>query len=102
MALFLAIRLVKESTIVSEALKIWLSAYGSAAGDLVLQELCSAGLWISGGASAKNIKGIKNFILSNTRALVIPKIIYSISENHSFCFNQIDIIMSICSLRSLA
>ena len=43
-----------------EALDIWLNAYGSAAGDLALQELCSEGLWIGGGSSGKNIPGLKS------------------------------------------
>ena len=43
-----------------EALNIWLNAYGSAAGDLAIQELCYGGLWIAGGATIKQIKGIKS------------------------------------------
>tara|TARA_B100000965_G_scaffold406501_1_gene445754 strand:+ start:737 stop:1780 length:1044 start_codon:yes stop_codon:yes gene_type:complete len=46
--------------LMSEALQLWLSAYGSAAGDLALQELCSAGLWIAGGTAVKNLNGIKS------------------------------------------
>ena len=54
----------RRDRLMSEALKLWLSAYGSAAGDLALQELCSAGLWIAGGTALKNLNGIKssNFI----------------------------------------
>ena len=44
----------------SEALKLWLNAYGSAAGDLALQELCSSGLWIAGGTAVKNLNGINS------------------------------------------
>ena len=43
-----------------EVLKIWLSAYGSAAGDLALQELCHDGLWIAGGTAGKNLQGIRS------------------------------------------
>lgn len=43
-----------------EALKIWLNAYGSAAGDLALQELCYAGLWIGGGTAKKHLLGLKS------------------------------------------
>jgi len=46
--------------LMSEALQLWLSAYGSAAGDLALNELCSSGLWISGGTAAKNLNGINS------------------------------------------
>ena len=46
--------------LMSEALQLWLNAYGSAAGDLALQELCSSGLWISGGTAAKNLDGINS------------------------------------------
>ena len=46
--------------IMKEALQIWLSAYGSAAGDLALQELCNGGLWISGGTAAKQLEGIRS------------------------------------------
>lgn len=35
------------------ALGLWLGAYGSAAGDLVLQSLCLGGLWVGGGTAAK-------------------------------------------------
>ncbi len=52
--------------IMSEALNLWLKAYGSAAGDLALQELCSSGLWIAGGTAVKNLNGINssNFLNS--------------------------------------
>jgi len=43
-----------------EALNIWLSAYGSAAGDLALQELCEGGLWIAGGTTSKQLEGIRS------------------------------------------
>ncbi len=46
--------------IMKETLQIWLSAYGSAAGDLVLQELCDCGLWIAGGTASKQLKGIRS------------------------------------------
>jgi len=44
----------------SEAMQLWLNAYGSAAGDLALQELCSSGLWIAGGTAIKNLNGINS------------------------------------------
>ena len=43
-----------------EALEIWLSAYGSAAGDIALTELCSEGLWIAGGTAQKHLQGLKS------------------------------------------
>ncbi len=43
-----------------EVLEIWLSAYGSAAGDLALQELCIGGLWIGGGTASKQINGLRS------------------------------------------
>ena len=46
--------------LMTEALQLWLNAYGSAAGDLALQELCSSGLWIAGGTAAKNLDGINS------------------------------------------
>ena len=48
-----------------EVVNIWLSAYGSAAGDLALQELCTGGLWISGGTTAKQIEGIRSATFLN-------------------------------------
>ena len=50
----------KGDQLMHETLQLWLNAYGSAAGDLALQELCSSGLWISGGAAAKNLDGINS------------------------------------------
>ncbi|KZR85976.1 Glucokinase [Synechococcus sp. MIT S9509] len=41
-----------------EAMKLWLGAYGSVAGDLALQELCIGGLWIGGGTAPKNLDGL--------------------------------------------
>ena len=41
-----------------EAMKLWLGAYGSVAGDLALQELCIGGLWIGGGTAQKNLDGL--------------------------------------------
>ena len=46
--------------LMNEALDIWLSAYGSAAGDLALQELCYLGLWIGGGTASKHLDGIQS------------------------------------------
>ena len=50
----------KGDKLMSEALQLWLNAYGSAAGDLALQELCSSGLWIAGGTAVKNLNGINS------------------------------------------
>ena len=49
-----------KDKLMSEALQLWLNAYGSAAGDLALQELCSSGLWIGGGTAVKNLNGINS------------------------------------------
>ena len=46
--------------LMQRALQLWLSAYGSAAGDLALQELCSGGLWIGGGTAAKQLAGLQS------------------------------------------
>ncbi len=48
----------KGDQLMKEVLDMWLSAYGSVAGDLALQELCQGGLWIAGGTAAKQIDGI--------------------------------------------
>ena len=42
------------------ALQLWLSAYGAAAGDLALQELCTGGLWVGGGTASKQLDGLKS------------------------------------------
>ena len=44
----------------NEAMRLWLGAYGSAAGDLALQELCIGGLWIGGGTAKKNLDGLSS------------------------------------------
>ncbi len=50
-----------KDKLMSETLQLWLNAYGSAAGDLAIQELCSSGLWIAGGTAIKNLDGIKSY-----------------------------------------
>ncbi len=50
----------KGDPIMSEALQLWTSAYGSVTGDFALHELCSTGLWIAGGATAKNPNAIRS------------------------------------------
>ena len=50
----------QRDKLMSEALQLWLNAYGSAAGDLALQELCLSGLWIAGGTAVKNLNGINS------------------------------------------
>ena len=47
------------------AMTLWLSAYGAAAGDLALQELCTGGLWIGGGTAAKNQDGLQSMDFLN-------------------------------------
>ena len=42
------------------AQELWLSAYGAAAGDVALHELCSGGLWIGGGTAAKQLAGLRS------------------------------------------
>ena len=44
----------------SRAVQLWLGAYGSAAGDLALQELASGGLWIGGGTAVKHLERLKS------------------------------------------
>ncbi len=46
--------------LMQKALELWLSAYGSAAGDFALNELCSGGLWIGGGTAAKQLHGLQS------------------------------------------
>ena len=46
--------------LMQRAQTIWLSAYGSAAGDLALQELCTGGLWVGGGTAAKQLAGLQS------------------------------------------
>ena len=52
--------------IMTEVLELWISAYGSAAGDIALQELCKSGLWIAGGIAAKNLQSMKSIIFLNS------------------------------------
>lgn len=44
------------------ALDLWLGAYGSAAGDLALQTLCSGGLWVGGGTAAKLLPQLRSSV----------------------------------------
>ena len=55
----------KGDQIMTEVLELWLSAYGSAIGDLALQELCTSGLWIAGGVAAKIPESIKSMTFIN-------------------------------------
>ncbi|AAQ00110.1 MULTISPECIES: glucokinase [Prochlorococcus] len=52
--------------IMREVLEMWLSAYGSAAGDLALQELSTEGLWIGGGTAIKHLDGLSSEIFLNS------------------------------------
>jgi glucokinase len=51
--------------LMQRAQTIWLSAYGSAAGDLALQELCTGGLWVGGGTAAKQLAGLQSATFLN-------------------------------------
>jgi len=54
-------KLSKEGDqIMIEVERIWLDAYASLLGDVALQELCSGGLWISGGTASKHFKNFKS------------------------------------------
>ena len=46
--------------LMQQARGIWLGAYGAAAGDLALHELCTGGLWIGGGTAAKQLDGLQS------------------------------------------
>ena len=48
--------------LMKQVIRIWLSAYGSAAGDLALHDLCSAGLWIGGGTAVKHLANFRSEI----------------------------------------
>ena len=50
----------KGDLLMQRAQMIWLSAYGSAAGDLALQDLCTGGLWVGGGTAAKQLAGLQS------------------------------------------
>ncbi len=52
----------RSDPLMKQALEMWLSAYGSVAGDLALHELCYAGLWIAGGTAAKHLEGLQSEI----------------------------------------
>ena len=56
----------KGDPLMQRALQIWLEAYGSAAGDLALQELCTGGLWVGGGTASKQLKGLQSTSFLNT------------------------------------
>jgi glucokinase len=44
----------------SEALRLWLSAYGSVTGDLALGCLARGGIWLAGGTAAKQLEGLRS------------------------------------------
>ena len=50
----------KGDSVMKEVINIWLHAYGSAAGDIALHELCTGGLWIAGGTASKQLPGLKS------------------------------------------
>ena len=50
----------------TEVLELWLSAYGSAVGDIALQDLCTSGLWIGGGIAAKILDSFKSMTFINS------------------------------------
>tara|TARA_Y100001970_G_scaffold275647_1_gene377187 strand:- start:1035 stop:2081 length:1047 start_codon:yes stop_codon:yes gene_type:complete len=43
-----------------EVIELWLSAYGSIAGDLAIHELSYGGIWIFGGTASKHLSGLKS------------------------------------------
>lgn len=43
-----------------QALDLWLGAYGSAAGDLILHTLCFGGLWLGGGTAGKLLAELRS------------------------------------------
>lgn len=43
-----------------QSLDLWLGAYGSAAGDLVLHTLCYGGLWLGGGTAGKLLAELRS------------------------------------------
>ena len=42
------------------AMDLWLGTYGSTAGDLALQTLCSGGLWVGGGTAGKLLEELQS------------------------------------------
>jgi glucokinase len=44
----------------SEALQLWLGAYGAVTGDLALTSLCRGGIWLAGGTAAKQLEGLRS------------------------------------------
>ncbi len=44
----------------SEALELWLAAYGATTGDLALTSLCRGGIWLAGGTAAKQLAGLRS------------------------------------------
>lgn len=44
----------------SEAMALWLSAYGSVVGDLALASLSRGGIWLAGGTAAKRLAGLRS------------------------------------------
>ncbi|MCP9849395.1 glucokinase [Cyanobium sp. Morenito 9A2] len=51
---------ISGDPLASEALNLWLGAYGSAAGDLALQTLCRGGLWLGGGTAGKLLPHLRS------------------------------------------
>jgi len=48
----------RGDALMKEVVETWISAYGSAAGDLALHELPSTGIWIGGGTAIKHLDGL--------------------------------------------
>ena len=44
----------------SDALQLWLGAYGAVTGDLALTSLCRGGIWLAGGTAAKQLEGLRS------------------------------------------
>ncbi len=49
-----------KDPLMTEVLQLWLSAYGSAAGDVALHELSVGGLWLGGGTAKKHLSGLRS------------------------------------------
>ena len=50
----------QEEPLASEAMELWLSAYGSVVGDLALTSLSRGGIWLAGGTAAKLLAGLRS------------------------------------------
>ena len=51
---------IQGEPLASEAMELWLSAYGSVVGDLALTSLSRGGIWLAGGTAAKLLAGLRS------------------------------------------